>query len=132
MGIFQVGDVIGRYATSFGWAQVRPDFVKYCVFARMMFVPLFIFLAQHVTSDILTITAMLLFSVSNGFCATLSMMYGPGQVSRKNEKETVGYLMATSLIGGILMGSIVAFPVAMYFFPHNVYSIAAPAVTVTV
>jgi len=118
-GVFQVGDIIGRYTPSATWAQVRPDFVKFFAFARIVFVPLFIYLAQHETSDILTISVMLIFSVSNGYCATLSMMYGPGQVSRKNEKEMVGYLMVTFLVGGILSGSLAAFPVANQFFPPN-------------
>ena len=49
--------------------------------------------------------------ISNGYCAGLEMMNGPKQVSRLEDQSRAGTLMGFFMTLGLLLGSLVAFPV---------------------
>jgi hypothetical protein len=109
-GIFQVGDVVGRFSPSFSERLILPArSVRWVMLLRaLLFVPIFLWMRSPDVADPLKLLAMFFFSASNGYGGTLSMMYGPQQVEYKNEREVVGYIMDFSLVSGITAGSIIA------------------------
>lgn len=115
MGIFQVFDVVGRITTgSLVKLGLTPNRVWIPTWLRLLFLPTFILLQRYPnmfpspSQDIVAFLAMALFAASNGWCATLAMMYGPQQVQVAHEQHTVGIIMELALIIGIFAGSLLA------------------------
>lgn len=52
---------------------------------------------------------MSVFSVSNGYFASLAMMYGPGMVKSGPEATTAGAFMAFALGLGLMSGGFMSF-----------------------
>ncbi|RYE82968.1 MAG: hypothetical protein EOO65_04670 [Methanosarcinales archaeon] len=87
--------------------------VQIAVFVRVAFIPMFYGDAhsQHWMvwmNDFVFIIFYAVFSITNGYFASLAMMKGPALV-RPHERETAGLLMSVFLQGGILMGTITSF-----------------------
>ncbi|KAF4674904.1 solute carrier 29 (nucleoside transporters), member [Perkinsus chesapeaki] len=109
--VFQVGDTIGRFAPNLGIA-VSEKFLIAIALGRSIFIPLFICTTLYPTVkpfywNWFKHVEMFIFALTNGLCATLSMMYGPQRVpSDEAEQEVAGYTMGFSLIDGIFIGGL--------------------------
>ncbi|EER05456.1 equilibrative nucleoside transporter, putative [Perkinsus marinus ATCC 50983] len=109
--VYQVGDTVGRFAPNVGLAIPQKALIVVSL-ARSLFIPLFICTTLYPTVkpfqwNWFKHIEMLIFALSNGLCATLSMMYGPQRVSSdKAEQEVAGYTMAFTLVDGIFVGGL--------------------------
>ena len=78
---------------------------------RFLLVPVFVLCATSSYNpfdrDLFVLALMLVFSLSNGYCSSLGMMYGPARAELM-ERETAGYILSVFLQGGICLGSTVA------------------------
>ncbi|CAG8780203.1 17668_t:CDS:2, partial [Gigaspora rosea] len=119
--IFNFGDLLGRYLPS-QEALVITDqnqiaFMSIC---RIIFLPLILLCnvdsGSHgersipllINSDLLYFLILFLFSVSNGYVGSISMMAGPQVVGV--EKDLAGTLLSFFLVVGLAIGSIFSFP----------------------
>lgn len=113
VGVFQVFDVVARMSPQVPVRLGISDRLLWIpVLSRAVFVPMFISL-QRLPSllpapwqSYLELVTMAMFALTSGWCATLAMMYGPGQVP--GEEERVGASMVLALTGGIFVGSLLA------------------------
>ncbi|CAE8684477.1 unnamed protein product, partial [Polarella glacialis] len=110
-----VGDVVGRYAAGWGARRIAPQRLWIVVLMRFIFIPMFM-LGQRLPgwsplwgSDCGRFALCAAFSVSNGFAASLAMMFGPQCVTDPEKKEVAGIAMSTVMVTGIFMGTLVAF-----------------------
>ena len=62
-------------------------------------------------SDFWPCLLMLLMAVSNGYCTGLEMSNGPKQCIKKEDQSRAGTLLAFFMTLGLLLGSLLAFPV---------------------
>ena len=62
----------------------------------------------YFTHDIYPITFLSLLALSNGYVASLEMMYAPNLVP-KNEASRAGAIMAFFLVLGLVLGSLASF-----------------------
>lgn len=117
--LFNFGDLIGR--TLAGKVQLprarSPRWVLPLVcMARLLFIPAFMFCNVQVAStsvrnlstvfnhDAWFIAFMIVFSISNGYFASLAMMFGPKRVF-ESQAEMAGSIMATFLAWGLATGA---------------------------
>ena len=107
--LFCLGDFIGRSACTFpslvffGWRGVSIS-----VLVRFIFFPLFVLLmpAYHASlfnGDFWIYIIMMLFSITNGYFATLAMMLGPDAVPVA-QKEKAGVFLLVCLTLGLTTG----------------------------
>lgn len=135
VGIFQIGDFIGRTLPQFLSKQVKdktvvvipPKYLFIPAFSHSIFFLLIILLIVpmgHPTfsNNAIAFVIIMFFSISNGFFGTLAMIYGPQNV---NEKDTgrVGTIMAVFLNFGIFVGSHMAFLILWLVDPTSFDSI---------
>ncbi|XP_045583120.2 equilibrative nucleoside transporter 1 isoform X2 [Procambarus clarkii] len=119
--LFNVGDYVGRQGAGFlMWPQRGSKILYVMVFLRIVFIPLFL-LCNHNPSSIIPtvfghdawyVVFMLLFSLSNGYCSSLCMMYGPKMVS-EDKAEVASSMMAAMLGLGLLTGGLSSFAFAL-------------------
>ena len=57
---------------------------------------------------------MIVFGVTNGYVASLAMMFGPAAVEPR-QRELAGFVMTTSLQAGLFIGSQVALAMQRVF-----------------
>jgi equilibrative nucleoside transporter len=103
--LFMIGDFTGR--TIPRWVMIlTPKTLPIPIVIRCGFVALFwLFIKPDLfQSDWAAYGLMLLFAVSNGYCGTLAMMFGPGPVELY-EKESAGTMMSFFLNLGIFIGA---------------------------
>jgi len=106
---FNVFDVIGRTLPGkvllFGREKLWMASL-----ARIAFFPLFLFCSKPLLfkNDWIVFTIMAFFAFTNGYVASLGMMYAPSYASTKSEGEKTGFIMTIFLNTGILIGSEVA------------------------
>lgn len=112
--LFNLTDYLGRIA---GGYTVWPKkhhwyFVLSLVALRVVFVPLFMYcnvahknLTTFFNHDAYYIIFMTFFGLSNGYLATLSMIYGPGCVEPE-EQNTASSMMAAFLGFGLCLGAL--------------------------
>ena len=62
-------------------------------------------------SDVWACVLMLLLAVSNGYCGGLEMQNGPKTCSHQKDQSRAGTLLAFFMTLGLLLGSLLAFPV---------------------
>ncbi|XP_066971026.1 equilibrative nucleoside transporter 1-like isoform X2 [Macrobrachium rosenbergii] len=115
--LFNVGDYVGRLSAGLILWPRKGSWILYVmVVARVVFIPLFL-LCNHdpksnipsvFTHDAWYIVIMLLFSLSNGYCSSLAMTYGPKLVS-ESKAEKASSMMAAMLGLGLLMGGVSSF-----------------------
>ncbi|XP_071514783.1 equilibrative nucleoside transporter 1-like isoform X2 [Panulirus ornatus] len=119
--LFNVGDYLGRQIAGFiMWPRRGSKILYLLVTVRLVFIPLFL-LCNHTPHssipsvfrhDAWYVAFMLLFSLSNGYCSSLCMMYGPKMVSE--EKAEVASSMMAAMLGlGLLTGGLSSFAFAL-------------------
>lgn len=111
--VFNSGDYLGRIlAGLLGWPTNRPNLLLFAALLRGLWIPLFMLcnaqprgsLPVLIDSDILYILLMVVFSISNGYLANLSLICAPKQV-REVEREMASSMMAAFLGVGLAFGS---------------------------
>ncbi|CAE7361445.1 ENT3 [Symbiodinium sp. CCMP2456] len=115
VGIFQIFDVVGRSTPKvLEKIGVSPKRLGIPVWLRLAFIPAFMLLQRRPNSiaapwqDLLAFAVMALFALTNGWCSTLAMIYGPQQVTHPAEQHRAGVIMELGLILGIFAGSVLA------------------------
>jgi Nucleoside transporter len=105
---FTVFDTIGRTAPAWKIFIEHRDLWKWIGVRCIMF-PLFLFCTKPhwFVSDIFPYAFLIVFSMSNGYLASLCMMYAPSIVD-DDDRESAGYIMSLCLQTGILLGSNIA------------------------
>lgn len=114
--IFNVGDFTGRIIS--GFVRIvgkRGPWLPIVCCARIAFIPLFMFcnfqprhhLSVVFDHDAFPIVFNILFSVSNGYLASLCMMYGPERAP-EGMMETAGATMQLFLTIGLGIGSLLS------------------------
>ena len=105
---FMLFDYIGRTSPRF-IRLFSPRTLLIPILCRLAFVPLFLLAAGTFTEPYFTSWAgypflfMAFFALSNGYCGTLAMMYGPDELE-PYEKENGGIQMSFLLNAGVLSG----------------------------
>jgi len=102
--IFMIGDYIGR--TLPRWVNLfKPTVLWIPVVIRLVFFALFVLCVKPriFAADYAAYIIMAVFSVTNGYCGTFSMMYGPMSVE-PHEREVAGTMMSFFLNLGIFLG----------------------------
>ncbi|OCH95953.1 hypothetical protein OBBRIDRAFT_787800 [Obba rivulosa] len=127
--IFNVGDFLGRYLCSFPrllvWSARR---LLTLSFARTLFIPLFLMCniqwgASSVTSnpilnsDVLFMTILLAFGLSNGYVSSMCMMSAPSLThnprlkGRAQDVDIAATVASFCLVSGLALGSLASFAV---------------------
>lgn len=100
-----IGDLIGRMSAKW-FIVVSESTILVCVYARFLF--WLLFLIPHVTdtgfSDYVAFTGVFFMAISNGYLASILMMFGPSKVAPEM-KPVAGTLMVMFLTFGIFAGS---------------------------
>ncbi|XP_007429535.1 equilibrative nucleoside transporter 1 [Python bivittatus] len=116
--MFNVFDWAGRSLTAVCvWPGKESRLLPFMVIVRLIFIPLFMLCNVQPRRNLPVIFAhdawyfifMLLFSISNGYLASLCMRFGPKKVLT-HEAETAGAIMAFFLSLGLALGAILSFP----------------------
>ena len=99
--IFCVGDFIGRSGPYL--IRIPRLALEILTYSRLVFFLLFILSGlDYMVYNWLTYIMMAVFAVTNGYCGTLSLMYGPQRVS-EHERELAGLIMSFCLNFGIFI-----------------------------
>ncbi|XP_070788565.1 equilibrative nucleoside transporter 1 [Pituophis catenifer annectens] len=118
--MFNIFDWAGRSLTAVCvWPGKESRLLPFLVIIRLIFIPLFMLcnvqprrnLPVIFAHDAWYLTFMLLFSISNGYLASLCMCFGPKKVL-SHEAETAGAIMAFFLSLGLALGAILSFPLS--------------------
>ena len=117
--LFNFGDFVGRSVA--GSVQlISKRWLVVLSVARVIFIPLFLMCnyipdertsAVWFNSDIYPIVFMVFFSFTNGYFASLAMMYGPGLVAQGPEASSAGAMMGFGLGLGLMCGAFMSFAV---------------------
>ncbi|KAG0715525.1 Equilibrative nucleoside transporter 1 [Chionoecetes opilio] len=119
--LFNICDYIGRQGAGFTmWPRRGSVILYFMVAVRVVFIPLFLLCNHDPHSYIPTIFAhdswyilfMFLFALSNGYCSSLCMMYGPKMVA-EDKAEVASSMMAAMLGLGLLTGGLSSFAFAL-------------------
>ncbi|NXV79528.1 S29A1 protein, partial [Atlantisia rogersi] len=115
--LFNVFDWTGRSLTAFfTWPGKDSWLLPVMVLLRVIFIPLFMlcnvqprtYLSVVFSHDAWYIIFMIVFSLSNGYLASLCMCFGPKKVLT-HEAETAGAIMAFFLSLGLALGAAISF-----------------------
>jgi equilibrative nucleoside transporter 1/2/3 len=106
---FNFFDLIGRTLPSYK-ILFTPKTLWIVSLGRFAFYPLFVLNLKGIffVHDAWSLTFMALFALTNGYVASLAMIYGPSFVENDQDKETAGVIMAFFLNFGIFLGSHIA------------------------
>jgi len=105
--VFTVFDFLGRTSANYG-ILFRKQTVLIPVLLRLIFIPLFL-MCNKVPSfgnDFIPITLMALMALTNGYLASVTMMYGTDEAD-VHEKATASNIMSFCLLFGLFAGSMV-------------------------
>lgn len=115
LAVFNVFDTVGRYAAGTAWANKfgSPRNLLFLVTLRLLFVAVFLLFALKFggpfSGDAVFLAVAALFSVSNGFTASLAFIRGPtADGITAGEKGSTGMILSLALNFGIVAGSNVA------------------------
>uniref|UniRef100_A0A8C3SPA7 Solute carrier family 29 member 1 (Augustine blood group) n=1 Tax=Chelydra serpentina TaxID=8475 RepID=A0A8C3SPA7_CHESE len=115
--MFNIFDWLGRSLTAIClWPGKDSLLLPFMVAVRMVFIPLFMLCnvqpRNHMPvffhHDAWYISFIILFSISNGYLASLCMCFGPKKVL-PHEAETAGAIMAFFLSLGLALGAVFSF-----------------------
>ncbi|XP_014663897.1 PREDICTED: equilibrative nucleoside transporter 1-like isoform X2 [Priapulus caudatus] len=115
--MFNVGDLIGRVVAAFiQWPRRGSYLLPLLCILRVGFIPLFLLcniqprgtIPVIFNTDIYPVVFMLLFATTNGYLASLCMMYGPQNVY-PSDADTAGAICSAMMSFGLFAGSICAF-----------------------
>ncbi|PRP89514.1 equilibrative nucleoside transporter [Planoprotostelium fungivorum] len=101
--LFMIFDFIGRALPR--WFRFPSKYLWVLVLSRFVFFALFLLMVLGgpiIQSDPSAFVVMSLLAISNGYCGSLSMMYGPQYVD-PHEKERAGAVMSFALNLGIFV-----------------------------
>ncbi|XP_055921670.1 equilibrative nucleoside transporter 2 [Eupeodes corollae] len=112
---FNAGDYLGRiFAGLLEKPRNDPHLLLLFTIMRVIFIPLFMmsnsnhfFLPTVVHSDVIFISMMILFAISNGYLTNIALVMAPKSVMQ-HEKEMASSIMAAALSVGISIGAIVS------------------------
>lgn len=113
--LFNVFDTMGRYSASVSCLQVNRVMTLVLSYARLIFVLTIMLTAFEVgpswlfVSDWFKIVNMSAFAYTNGWLSSLCIILAPGCVA-DSEKGNVGSLISPMILGGILLGTVLALP----------------------
>lgn len=118
--LFNLTDFIGRIVAGFGIVGfLTPKNIWIPAVLRLVFIPLFLFshvrdtlLTTVFVSDAFTCLWVVLLGLSNGYLGSVSMMMAPGMV-KPDDSSTVGTIMIFCLCFGLLLGSLLSFPLVL-------------------
>ncbi|KAJ9457935.1 Nucleoside transporter FUN26 [Diplonema papillatum] len=116
---FNLTDMFGRYAPSLYTA--RRELVPVFSVVRLAFVPLVLFCVEPRIFHAAWIPILIVAGVgtTNGYTASLAMMYGPSSASlAPKDRERAGTIMSFSLLSGITVGSFVGLLISN-FLPED-------------
>eukprot|EP01083_Nonionella_stella_P141657 436963_1 len=102
--LFNFGDLIGRYFPQFHLGSQTETFILSGL--RLVFLPVFFMQYQSFPphSDIFIYAIMFLFSLSNGYLASMSMIFATGDLVQDSERDTAGTIMVFFLALGLTSG----------------------------
>ncbi|XP_055837152.1 equilibrative nucleoside transporter 1 [Episyrphus balteatus] len=112
---FNSGDYLGRiFAGLLEKPRNDPHLVLLYTIMRVIFIPLFMmsnshhyFLPTVVNSDVIFISMMVIFAISNGYLTNIILVMAPKSVMQ-HEKEMASAIMAAALSVGIALGASVS------------------------
>ncbi|EEA06532.1 nucleoside transporter family protein [Cryptosporidium muris RN66] len=109
VGIFHLGDILGRYLPRFG-IFIPPSFLWVLTTARLAFIPLYAHLKTAPATNIIgsiwfKFLTQFLLALTNGCCAYLAFIYGPDAVYQRQNKEKASFLLAIYNVAGMTAGS---------------------------
>jgi len=106
---FNFFDVIGRSLPSY-FILFKREHLWIASVSRFLLYPLFVLNLKQVVfvQDYWCFIFMAFFAISNGYVASLAMMFGPTFVDKDTDKETAGFIMSCFLTFGIFAGSHIA------------------------
>jgi solute carrier family 29 (equilibrative nucleoside transporter) protein 4 len=110
LAIFNAFDTVGRTLPSRkALAAFAPQrALLWAALARFAFMPFFLGIAGGWApwlGDVAALLGTVVYSVSNGFLASLALMRAPQGVEPGEEQETAGFLLSVMINVGILVGS---------------------------
>lgn len=120
--LFNVGDWVGRFLPL--WSLFRTFNTSNLVLLsvlRTLFIPIFLIcnvvisterlMPVLIQSDILYFIIILIFSISNGWIGSLTMMAAPQQsfIRTSDQKSKIGSIMSFSLVVGLAIGGTLSF-----------------------
>ncbi len=107
MAIFMVGDQVGRAIPRFSIFQFSTPVVTGMNLARVLLVPVFLFLyvfRLHFAFDIIPVILIIVFAVSNGLCSTLAFMYASRNLPA-HLLDLSGVVIQVVLVSTIFIGN---------------------------
>eukprot|EP00921_Rhytidocystis_pertsovi_P015399 GHVQ01024481.1.p1 GENE.GHVQ01024481.1~~GHVQ01024481.1.p1 ORF type:complete len:488 (-),score=27.90 GHVQ01024481.1:1923-3386(-) len=122
MGMFQMGDFVGRYLPNAGTipyvrriVMINPKLLWIPVLLRLLFIPIFVVSYKVHDTTVLNdlwyqILLMLVFSLTDGWFATLSVIYNTDQFQNEKDKGRAGLMgsiiMLVGVVGGLWMSKL--------------------------
>ena len=113
--LFNVGDTIGRSAASWKCMKLSRKMTLWLNYLRTLFVPIIFLIAFEVgpdwlfNSDWFKLVNLFFFAFTNGWLSSLCVIMTPDYV-KQSERGEIGTLINPSIVGGILVGCILAVP----------------------
>lgn len=113
--LFNIWDTIGRSAASWKCMDLSRGKTLVLNYARTVFIPIIFLIAFEIgpswlfNSDWFKLLNLSLFAFSNGWLTSLCVIRSPDYVP-DNERGDIGALINPAIVGGILIGCILAVP----------------------
>eukprot|EP00921_Rhytidocystis_pertsovi_P014937 GHVQ01023953.1.p1 GENE.GHVQ01023953.1~~GHVQ01023953.1.p1 ORF type:complete len:474 (-),score=34.99 GHVQ01023953.1:3170-4591(-) len=115
MGMFQIGDFIGRYLPNGNIPYVgklfmiKPKWLLLPVLIRLCFIPLFVLSFKLQSTAVINdlwyqLLLMLVFGMTDGWFVVLGSIYNPEQVKHEKNKGRAGLLGSVVMMLGIVTG----------------------------
>ena len=113
--LFNIWDTVGRSAASWKCMQLSRKWTLALNYLRTIFLPIIFMIAFEVgpswllNSDWFKLFNLSLFAFTNGWLSSLCVIMAPDYV-KQSERGDIGALINPSIVGGILLGCILAVP----------------------
>ena len=113
--IYNIFDTVGRGSASCKCIQLSRKTLLWCNYLRTLFIPIVFLIAFEVgpswllNSDWFKILNLVLFAFTNGWLASLCIIKTPDYV-QQSERGDIGTLINPAIVGGILIGTLLAVP----------------------
>lgn len=124
---FNVGDLIGRYSAGVLESMISVYILNLMIVARVGIVPALVYLQLHPSIlpgyyDAAAIGSVLVLALTNGLCASLTLIKGQRQVQPGQQNETASTILTLAMCLGLVLGALAALPIAMlstHYTPAN-------------
>ena len=113
--LFNLFDTLGRMSASLTFMKLSRRMTLLANYCRTFFLATFLLVAFEAgpawlfTSDWFKVLNMVLFAFTNGWLSSLCVIITPEHV-KQSERGEIGALINPTIVGGILIGSILAIP----------------------